>query len=228
MRRTYIIKNVLGNILFVLSICFAMYICYMIFAGNSSIDGSGMIICLFMMAVPLIPAIWLYTNVANTEFEKLRIVKTGIWLYFGFYMLLMASMLCLRYVLHMNFGVHGIHFFNSMNSNVNLVPFKTIFDYISRIKTNAFISIYNLAGNLAVFAPMGFFLPALFPLLRRYTSFILTMLIIIVFVELSQLLLHTGAFDVDDIILNLLGAALSFWLWRCEFMQKLMKRAYML
>ena len=56
---------------------------------------------------------------------------------------------------------------------INLIPFATIreqMNYITSSVYNRRVAIRNLAANLMLFVPMGFFLPMLFQRLRRFTS----------------------------------------------------------
>ncbi|WP_236329289.1 VanZ family protein [Paenibacillus auburnensis] len=72
----------------------------------------------------------------------------------------------------------------------------------------------NLVGNVAVFIPFG----VLFPLLlRKFRSlFILTLWEVpsILLLEIFQMLLRVGSFDVDDLLLNLIGVWLGYLLLR--------------
>ena len=90
----------------------------------------------------------------------------------------------------------------------NFVPFHTIKMYIEyAYKLN---SVENLAGNLLVFVPFGFLFPYV---AREGTHFFVMLLNAFVFVlgiEMFQLFSAFGAFDVDDILLNCLGASLGF------------------
>jgi len=94
----------------------------------------------------------------------------------------------------------------------NFTPFKTIKMYIEYAhKLN---SVENLAGNVLVFVPFGF----LFPLVAREGEHFFVMLlnafVFVLGIETFQLFSAFGAFDVDDILLNCLGAALGFLVYR--------------
>lgn len=94
----------------------------------------------------------------------------------------------------------------------NFTPFKTIKMYIEYAhKLN---SVENLAGNVLVFVPFGF----LFPLTAwegdRFFVMLLNAFVFVTGIEVFQLFSAFGAFDVDDILLNCLGAALGFGLYR--------------
>lgn len=68
------------------------------------------------------------------------------------------------------------------------------------------MSVLNLLGNMAIFLPMGAFLPVQYGKMRRFFPFFLCMNAIIIAVELLQKLTALGVCDVDDWLLNLLGA----------------------
>ena len=71
----------------------------------------------------------------------------------------------------------------------------------------------NLAGNVAAFIPAGLFLPGLWKRQRNFGIFVLTVLGAVSLIELAQLFTCLGSCDVDDLILNLAGAALGFGLF---------------
>ena len=107
--------------------------------------------------------------------------------------------------------------------SVNLIPFLTVTNYIKSIGTgtiNLKTVFINLAGNIFLFTPLGFLLPAVFRTLRKFWKSMLTVFFIVLAVEALQLLLQIGVFDIDDFILNLLGAALGYGIWKWKPIQK--------
>lgn len=102
-------------------------------------------------------------------------------------------------------------------SAVNLTPFRTIHDYLSAYHYGNIsfeLTVLNLAGNLAAFAPMGFFLPALFRWQRSVFFFAASLTLAITAVEVTQVYTGAGSCDVDDLILNLAGALIVFLICR--------------
>ena len=100
----------------------------------------------------------------------------------------------------------------------NLIPFETVVLFFRLLtsgnpghRTHAII---NLGGNILMFIPLGFFLPLLFPRLRKLGKTLLATALIITTVEIIQLLTLVGSCDVDDLILNVLGAALGYALYK--------------
>ncbi len=93
----------------------------------------------------------------------------------------------------------------------NVTPFSTIknyFTYYDHFPVH--IWIINIAGNIGVFIPFGIVLPILFPRLSNFFLFVLAFVIGITALELLQLFSMLGSFDVDDIILNTIGAIVGF------------------
>lgn len=71
----------------------------------------------------------------------------------------------------------------------------------------------NLAGNILGFVPFGFFCPVMSDRLRNGLLVTFLGFSMSFTVEVVQLLTRLGRFDVDDIILNTIGAAAGFLLY---------------
>lgn len=106
---------------------------------------------------------------------------------------------------------------------MNLIPFKTIGEYITAIITdsmNLSIPLMNLCGNLFMFLPMGVYLPLFIKKIQDWKSYVLSMSVILFVIEIIQFVFKRGAFDIDDLILNLAGAVIGFVFWNTGFVQK--------
>ena len=64
----------------------------------------------------------------------------------------------------------------------------------------------NIYGNILAFVPFGFFLPIISKNNRSFWSVTLYGFEFTLGIELVQLSFQVGTFDVDDIIMNMLGA----------------------
>ncbi len=94
----------------------------------------------------------------------------------------------------------------------NFTPFKTIKMYIDyAYKLN---SVENLAGNVLVFVPFGFLFPFVAREGERFFVMFVNVFVFILGIEVFQLFSAFGAFDVDDILLNCLGAAMGYGIYR--------------
>ncbi|PAF32964.1 VanZ family protein [Paenibacillus sp. 7516] len=97
----------------------------------------------------------------------------------------------------------------------NLVPLETIGPLLlerERYSTEAWVK--NLFGNIVLFIPLGIWIPWLFRPFRTGLKFTTTVIMLLLAVELAQLVLRVGSFDVDDIILNTLGAWIGYIAFR--------------
>ena len=119
----------------------------------------------------------------------------------------------LVYVLFLSRGTRdGFTFAEYMRRFTNFIPFKTIVEYVQRyIDGYRNLSVLNLLGNLALFVPMGMALPCLFKKLNRFWKVILTILGMVVLVEIVQGILRVGSIDIDDVIFNVVGAMIGYW-----------------
>ncbi|MGG0824032.1 VanZ family protein [Paenibacillus turicensis] len=135
--------------------------------------------------------------------EQIGVVRLGLLSYFTYYIVLLYFFL---------FKGGPTWEYNSwsdyMKDNTNLVPFKTIINYINDLishNINVGTVLQNLLGNFVLFMPMALFAILLLPKgiskLKKYAGFIL----LIVAVELIQGITRTGFCDIDDLILNSVG-----------------------
>ena len=100
-------------------------------------------------------------------------------------------------------------------NTANFVPFHTIRMYIEYAdKLNSF---ENLAGNILVFLPFGILFPMLDRNYRKAWNVLLNVFLLVLGIEIFQLCSAFGAFDVDDILLNCLGATLGYGLYKAAY-----------
>ena len=98
----------------------------------------------------------------------------------------------------------------------NFVPFREIMRYINyRDVVGDQVFALNIFGNILLFVPLGFFIPALFTGDGHYhMGAILLCFVFSSSVEIIQLYTRLGSCDVDDIILNTLGGIIGYILYR--------------
>ena len=95
----------------------------------------------------------------------------------------------------------------------NLELFKEIRRFITyREQLGTFAVLANLAGNILIFVPYGFFIS----MASRSRGFFKTLFCsmgLSLAVEIVQLFTRVGSFDVDDILLNTIGGVLGYILF---------------
>ncbi|WP_245625143.1 VanZ family protein [Paenibacillus stellifer] len=120
---------------------------------------------------------------------------------------------CLIYWMFFGFG-RSVHLAMDEPLSYNLVPFNTIRLYLRAAAwLPPQIVAVNLLGNVAVFVPLGMLLPPSCRM-RSLLELLLWFIPGIFLVEILQMLLRAGSFDVDDIILNGLGVWIGYGLLR--------------
>ena len=125
-----------------------------------------------------------------------------------------AVMLYLLYGQRVGLDIAG-SYFERLSQNYNLIPFKTVSEYIEmaltspniHLREHAFI---NLLGNIFMFIPLGFLLPCIFSVARKFGKHILICTVIIFVIEIIQLFSLLGSCDIDDLILNICGTSSGF------------------
>ena len=156
-------------------------------------------------------------------------MKINLYIFFMLYLILLITLT----LFDSSWGRNGFaikDFKVYIKQSVNLVPFKTIINYIKEF--NSMYStrqiMFNLMGNICAFMPMALFLPLLFKKQSKFKNFIITMIIIILGIESLQLITTSGRFDIDDLILNLFGAAIMYLLLNIKSVNDLINNMFLL
>ena len=121
--------------------------------------------------------------------------------------------------------VDDMSFIEYVRYSINIFPFKTISTYVKALfngNMNIDIPVKNLGGNFILFLPMGVYLPFLTKKMNALKSYSIFMISLLFSVEIMQLITRRGSFDIDDFILNMLGAFIGFTIWKTELVQKLL------
>jgi len=139
--------------------------------------------------------------------------KRNIHLLFGAYCLLMLWLLFGR-----EEAPAGLPYSQQLLMRLNVIPFRTL-GRLLRLLTDTDrpwlirFSVINLLGNVVLFIPLGIFLPKLWKKLRSFPGVLLATAGIITAVEIAQMLTLLGRCDVDDLILNITGAAIGYGIY---------------
>lgn len=96
-------------------------------------------------------------------------------------------------------------------SGINLSPFKTMNGFINSGFNAGFL--INIIGNIAMFIPLGFFLPLLWKRWQKGWKMAIVSLIIPLVIETTQLFIGRSV-DIDDVILNAIGIVFGYGMWR--------------
>ena len=132
----------------------------------------------------------------RTQYRILGKILFVLYIIFVFYFLLISEI----------YGRTG----EMQNYHYNLVLFKEIKRFWNyRKQLGIFSTAANLLGNVLIFLPFGFFMP----MASEYKSFLGTTvysLSLSLVIEITQLFMKVGSFDVDDLLLNTIGGMLGY------------------
>lgn len=113
----------------------------------------------------------------------------------------------------------------SFERSVSLIPFKTIMQFIPILLKNGLMTnsgnlhlnagAINIIGNVVVFIPVGILIPLISVKFRRFKSTVILGFTTSLTIEILQFLFAEGRrMDVDDLILNTLGVAIGWGIFK--------------
>lgn len=99
-------------------------------------------------------------------------------------------------------------------STSNFIPFKEMFRY----ELGSMMFLKNVIGNMIMFMPYGFFI-SYFLKAEKKSTIIYLSIIVSLTIEITQLIIGR-VFDVDDIMLNIIGGLIGFYLYQFMIIMK--------
>ncbi len=144
---------------------------------------------------------------SESKFNKRKYFKISLFIYLFFlgifYFLELGPTLTFRLGKYYNEVSH------------NFILFSTITTYVLNFEHyNLSTLFYNIFGNVLIFVPLGILVPSIYPNINRYLQIIYISFLISVTLEGLQYITSLGVFDIDDIILNVIGGILGFYIYR--------------
>lgn len=138
--------------------------------------------------------------------KQSKILKIIWWLYIA---------MLFVFVVVVKFKGSFVELSNRINSysiqgsiNYNLIPFRSINVQIRHI--TQWWALKNLLGNIIPFIPFGFLLPITYRKFNSGIKFLAIAISSVLLIEFFQLFTKIGSFDVDDIILNMIGIVCGY------------------
>lgn len=118
------------------------------------------------------------------------------------------EVLSLAFIIYILSLFYAVTFQDVTWSTSNFIPFKELLRY----EIGSYLFIKNALGNILIFLPFGFFVSYILKTEKKsYILFIA--LLISSTIEFTQFIIGR-VFDIDDIMLNVVGALLGFYLYK--------------
>ena len=150
------------------------------------------------------PMILIFTTIV-VSMRIVHIIKNHPTVY------LYKDLMVLGFVIYILCLFHVVTFQDVSWSTSNFIPFKEMFRY--EFGTDLFFK--NVIGNMIMFLPFGFFVSYFLNLDKIRYVFILS-LVSSFSIETTQMVIGR-VFDVDDIMLNIIGGILGYFIYRILF-----------
>ena len=84
-----------------------------------------------------------------------------------------------------------------------------------------------LFGNLFALMPYGMFIPLMFNKINKYYKFLIMMIILVIVIELLQFITLSGSCDIDDLILNVMGASIIYFICKIKGVRKIINKIFL-
>ena len=131
---------------------------------------------------------------------------------FAIYLLIVVKFILLRYPVDQMLEWIRRGYYD-VPMSINIIPFKTMAMYMKGEPTIK-IAVRNMVGNIIFFMPFGFLVPMILKEINSYKKIIIVSFAFSLSLEIAQIMIRVGSFDIDDLILNTLGAVLGYVLLR--------------
>ena len=172
---------------------------------NISMIISNLSICyIFLILGGLFVSLLVFTKLSKDYLLKKKIVIIACVVY-------SISLVFYSFYTGISYKISGI---TQYNFSYNLIPFKQIYENLRLVFNNVqpFSLLFDyVIVDLCLFVPYSFFISYLKPKIS-FINFFTVMFVIVIMKELFQLITGLGIFDINDIILNLIGVSLTFYL----------------
>lgn len=170
----------------------------------------GHIVFNIFFCVLIIISNWnLYTNYYDSISNKVKIKKIT----YGIILIIYIVMILNMTIFGRNMALFNFNGFKNgfKYGGFNIIPFKTILEYIINFERyNVKYIMVNIVGNIIIFMPVQYLFMKVFEDLSL-KKYLLIDFVVLLIIELMQLITSCGAFDIDDIFLNILGMYIVYF-----------------
>lgn len=192
------------KIYFLIMIMITSLLLAITFFNISMIISNLSIYYIFLILGGLFVSLLVFTKLSKDYLLKKKIVIIACVVY-------SISLVFYSFYTGISYKISGI---TQYNFSYNLIPFKQIYENLRLVFNNIqpFSLLFDyVIVDLCLFVPYSFFISYLKPKIS-FINFFTVMFVIVIMKELFQLITGLGIFDINDIILNLIGVSLTFYL----------------
>ena len=156
----------------------------------------------------------------NVKKDKNRMFWTKVLLIIYLLFLISIIFLSNEYRMGYDFKIFSVEHIKK----INIIPLRTISNYFTGDIAYRTVVI-NLLANMILLSPLAYFSIILHnDKIKNWKTFKILILIVSIIIEILQFLTCTGAMDIDDVILNTLGALIIYLILHLKVVKKLLKK----
>lgn len=192
------------KIFFLIMIMITSLLLAITFFNISMIISNLSIYYIFLILGGLFVSLLVFTKLSKDYLLKKKIVIIACVVY-------SISLVFYSFYTGISYKISGI---TQYNFSYNLIPFKQIYENLRLVFNNVqpFSLLFDyVIVDLCLFVPYSFFISYLKPKIS-FINFFTIMFVIVIMKELFQLITGLGIFDINDIILNIIGVSITFQL----------------
>lgn len=192
------------KIFFLIMIMITSLLLAITFFNISMIISNLSIYYIFLILGGLFVSLLVFTKLSKDYLLKKKIVIIACVVY-------SISLVFYSFYTGISYKISGI---TQYNFSYNHIPFKQIYENLRLVFNNVqpFSLLFDyVIVDLCLFVPYSFFISYLKPKIS-FINFFTIMFVIVIMKELFQLITGLGIFDINDIILNLIGVSITFQL----------------
>ena len=192
------------KIFFLIMIMITSLLLAITFFNISMIISNLSIYYIFLILGGLFVSLLVFTKLSKDYLLKKKIVIIACVVY-------SISLVFYSFYTGISYKISGI---TQYNFSYNIIPFKQIYENLRLVFNNVqpFSLLFDyVIVDLCLFVPYSFFISYLKPKIS-FINFFTIMFLIVIMKELFQLITGLGIFDINDIILNLIGVSITFQL----------------
>ena len=206
------ITNCLGKFCFACGVLLSILVMLTILHPRISMQPEGVVICLLIVTLFMLLA---GMGISKDAERLICFARIRVGIICFLYLVLLYQCVFGNYVFSRDYGI----------DNYNFIPLKTITGYFTDFfcdEISGYIVVCNILGNLLLLAPLGFFLPYFLKRFRSFGRCFILWSLCSILIETVQSLCHIGNFDVDDILLNIMGVSLLYFIMKNPVIERIL------
>lgn len=155
----------------------------------------------------LLTAMWLFVKQMRWTKKKVKITREMFSVLFLFYVLMVVYMTLEPFQFQIPLSIRPFEF-----------DTRLFYELLHMADGYEYLQIYYSVGNMIMFMPLGFLLPILYPIFRKWYVILPVSLLTSLLIEMTQALFTlTRRGTVDDLFFNTLGAFIGYMLVSCIY-----------